>query len=252
MGETADGLAPPSDLTAVEGRVVGCLIEKERATPQNYPLTLNSLRLACNQSTNRDPVVDYDDHEVEAALTSLRARGLTRIVYSPSNRASKYRHVLDENLRVSDAELAALCVLLLRGPQTLGEIKGRTERLYVFRDLAEVEATLDALAGRETGALARRIERRPGQKDARYQQLLTAGSSDTNLDTADVAGPSWSAFTPDDGDRDDERDRAGDVHPEASTPAPHDIDALRTEIEDLREELRALRTEFDAFRAAFE
>src|SRR5690348_4569323 len=117
------------ELTAVQGRVIGCLIEKERATPQNYPLTLNALRLACNQSTNRDPVVDYDDHTIEAALGTLREQGITRIVYSTSNRAAKYRHVLDEVLKLEDDELAAICVLLLRGPQTLGEIKQRTERL---------------------------------------------------------------------------------------------------------------------------
>jgi uncharacterized protein YceH (UPF0502 family) len=260
MGETADGLPPPSDLTAVEGRVVGCLIEKERATPQNYPLTLNSLRLACNQSTNRDPVVDYDDHEVEAALTSLRERGLTRIVYSTSNRAAKYRHVLDEQLRVNDAELAALCVLLLRGPQTLGEIKGRSERLHAFGDLGEVEATLDALAGRETGALVRRLERRPGQKDARYIQLLTASSAGTTHDDH-----AWAGDTPDAPVRpatpapapaaswDDEAPPAAPVTtPADAAPAAALVDELRREIERLGTELATLRNEFDAFRSAFE
>lgn len=259
MGETADGLPPPSDLTAVEGRVVGCLIEKERATPQNYPLTLNSLRLACNQSTNRDPVVDYDDHEVEGALTSLRERGLTRIVYSTSNRASKYRHVLDERLRVNDAELAAICVLLLRGPQTLGEIKGRSERLHPFADLGEVEAALDALAGRETGPLVRRLERRPGQKDARYIQLLTASSVGAHHDdrdgfvapdergavdpvtTAPAGEQAWAAPAPAD---------VSSAPRSAADPAA--VDELRQEVAALRAELEALRAELDAFRAAFE
>ena len=276
MGETADGLPPPSDLTAVEGRVVGCLIEKERATPQNYPLTLNSLRLACNQSTNRDPVVDYDDHEVEAALTSLRERGLTRIVYSTSNRAAKFRHVLDENLRVNDAEIAALCVLLLRGPQTLGEIKGRSERLHPFADLGEVEATLDALAARQTGPLVRRLERRPGQKDARYLQLLTASSAGTTHDTTEPAVASgyeqaWSSppTTPT-GFPDAHAGTVFTTTPPAETtgattgarldaasgPAATEraeaTDELRREIDLLRTELDALRAEFEAFRSAFE
>ncbi len=265
MGETADGLPPPSDLTAVEGRVVGCLIEKERATPQNYPLTLNALRLACNQSTNREPVVDYDDHDIEDALTTLRERGLTRIVYSTSNRAAKYRHVLDEHLRLNDAELASLCVLLLRGPQTLGEIKGRSERLHPFADLAEVEATLDALARRETGPLVRRLERRPGQKDARYIQLLTASSAGATHDerpwpAAPEAPPGARSVgydEPAERAPGDERGPAiSALRPEPasgpSSPPPSQVDELRQEIEALRAELAALRQDFDDFRAAFE
>src|SRR5690606_5920505 len=130
----------------------------------------NALRVACNQSTGRDPVVDYDERTVEASLAWLREQRLIRIVYSPSNRAAKYRHVLDELLHLGDDEIAVLCVLLLRGPQTAGEIKGRSERLFAFPDLAAVVATLDRLARREAGPLVVRLERQPGQKDARYLQ----------------------------------------------------------------------------------
>ena len=157
---------------AIEGldpvgcRVLGSLIEKERATPQNYPLTLNSLRLACNQSTGRDPVVDYDDHTVETTLGWLREQRLIRIVYSPSNRAAKYRHVLDELLHLGDDELAALGVLLLRGPQTAGEIKGRAERLFAFADLAAVNETLERLMA-PRGRRARRPPRAPARAEGR-------------------------------------------------------------------------------------
>jgi uncharacterized protein YceH (UPF0502 family) len=154
-------------LSPVELRVLGSLIEKERATPQGYPLTGNSLRLACNQSSNRQPVVDYDDHLIETTVAGLKEQGLLRFVYSPSNRATKYRHVLDEALHLSDDELAVLCVLFLRGPQTVGEIKGRTERLHRFTDLADVESTLRRLSERDDGAFVRRLDRQPGQKDAR-------------------------------------------------------------------------------------
>lgn len=157
------------DLTAAEIRVLGCLVEKESTTPDNYPLTLNSLRLACNQSSSRDPVVDYDEHTIEQALRSLRERGLTRTVHSTSNRGAKYRHVLPDELGLGPAELAALAVLLLRGPQTVGEVKGRTGRMRAFGSTDEVEMVLDTLAGR---GLAARLERQPGQKDVRWVHLL--------------------------------------------------------------------------------
>jgi uncharacterized protein YceH (UPF0502 family) len=159
------------ELDPVEVRVLGCLLEKQVTTPDVYPLTVNALLAACNQTTNRSPVVRYGEAEVTAALTSLREQGLTRIVYSPSNRAPKHRHVVDEVLRLDDADRAVLCVLLLRGPQTVGEVKGRTERLHPFADLAEVEAALDALASRDE-PLALRLPRLPGQKDARWVHLV--------------------------------------------------------------------------------
>jgi uncharacterized protein len=157
------------EVGAVEIRVLGCLIEKQRTTPDQYPLSLNALRLACNQTTNRDPVVDYDERMIKAALDRMAHRDWTRFASSAGSRALKYRHLLDEALGLSDAELAMLAVLMLRGPQTPGELKQRTERMHRFASSAEVVQTLDGLAERE---LVRRLDRRPGQKEERYQQLL--------------------------------------------------------------------------------
>jgi uncharacterized protein len=154
---------------AVEIRVLGCLIEKQRTTPDAYPLSLNSLRLACNQSTNRDPVVDYDESQIRAALDRLSTRGWVRLASGPGSRAAKYRHLLDQALGLSDDELSVLGVLMLRGPQTVGELKQRTDRLQTFATLEAVAETLDRLAERE---LAARVHRRPGQKEDRYMQLL--------------------------------------------------------------------------------
>ena len=161
------------DLGDQEVRVLGCLVEKESTTPDAYPLTLNSLRLACNQSTSRDPVVSYTDHDVERALTSLRGRGLTRIVHSTSNRAAKFRHVLDDALQLERAELALLSVLLLRGPQTPGELRTRTNRLCSFTDVKEVETILDGLAHRGSGPLVVKLPREPGKRESRYQHLFS-------------------------------------------------------------------------------
>jgi uncharacterized protein len=157
------------DADAVELRVLGSLIEKQRTTPDAYPLSLNSLRLACNQSTNRDPVVDYDEPTIRGALERLSRRGWVRLASGSGSRAVKYRHLLPEALGLSEAELSLLAVLMLRGPQTSGELKQRTERLYGFDSPAETEAVLDALIGRE---LVARLPRRPGEKGQRYAQLL--------------------------------------------------------------------------------
>jgi uncharacterized protein YceH (UPF0502 family) len=157
------------DLSAVELRVLGCLIEKQRTTPDAYPLSLNALRSACNQSTNRDPVVDYDESTIRSALDELGRRGWTRLASGPGSRRAKFRHLLPEALGLSDSELSLLTVLMLRGAQTLGELKQRTERLYAFASLADVESTLQELVGRE---LVARLPRRPGQKEERYAHLL--------------------------------------------------------------------------------
>jgi uncharacterized protein YceH (UPF0502 family) len=145
------------------------MIEKQRTTPDVYPLSLNALRLACNQSTNRDPVVDYDEQTIRTALERLSSRHWVRLASGPGSRAVKYRHLLDEALGLDGAELSLLAVLMLRGPQTLGELKQRTERLQRFESIAEVSHVLDALIGRE---LAARLPRRPGQKEERFEQLL--------------------------------------------------------------------------------
>jgi uncharacterized protein YceH (UPF0502 family) len=157
------------DADAVEIRVLGCLIEKQRTTPDAYPLSLNSLRLACNQATARDPVVAYEEREIKAALDRMSNRGWTRFASGASSRALKYRHLLDEALELSRPELSLLGVLRLRGAQTVGELKQRSERLHPFESIAEVAQTLDALARRE---LVEPLERRPGQKEERWRQLL--------------------------------------------------------------------------------
>lgn len=157
----------PAD--AIELRVLGCLVEKQRTTPDVYPLSLNSLRLACNQATNRDPVVDYDEPEIRAALDRLSRRGWARLASGQSSRAIKYRHLLDEALNLSGREISLLAVLMLRGPQTPGELNQRTERLHRFAGIEDVDACLAELAERE---LAEALPRRPGQKEVRWRQLL--------------------------------------------------------------------------------
>jgi uncharacterized protein YceH (UPF0502 family) len=176
------------DADAVEIRVLGCLIEKQRTTPDAYPLSLNSLRLACNQATARDPVVAYDEREIKAALERMSDRGWTRFASGASSRALKYRHLLDEALGLSGPELSLLGVLMLRGPQTLGELKQRSERLHPFGSIAEVVQILDGLAQRE---LIERLERRPGQKEERWAQLLGGeihGAAEPESEQLDSSG----------------------------------------------------------------
>jgi uncharacterized protein len=173
------------DADAVEIRVLGCLIEKQRTTPDAYPLSLNSLRLACNQSTNRDPVVDYEEREIKAALDRMSNRGWTRFASAASSRALKYRHLLDEALGLSDAEISVLAVLMLRGAQTVGELKQRSERLHRFDSIADVAQTLDGLTQRE---LVARLERRSGQKEERWAQLL-GGEGEVGTEAPQAAVP---------------------------------------------------------------
>jgi len=157
------------DADAVEIRVLGCLVEKQRTTPDQYPLSLNALRLACNQATNRDPVVDYDEAEIRAALDRLSRRGWARLASGPGSRVAKYRHLLDDALGRVPSQIALLAVLMLRGPQTPGELKQRVERLYPYGSIEDVERALDALAAED---LAERLPRRPGQSQDRWRQLL--------------------------------------------------------------------------------
>ena len=161
------------DPDAAELRVLGCLIEKQRTTPDFYPLSLNTLRLACNQATNRDPVVDYDEPTIREALDRLSRRRWARLASGPGSRAVKYRHLLDEALGLSASQLSVLAVLMLRGPQTAGELRTRTERLYPFASSDELHETMSELTARE---LMVRQERRPGQKEERYAQLLGGDS----------------------------------------------------------------------------
>jgi uncharacterized protein len=169
------------DADAVEIRILGCMIEKQRTTPDVYPLSLNALRLACNQSTNRDPVVDYDEDTIRGGLQRVVHRGWARLASGPGSRAIKYRHLLDDALSLDDAELSVLGVLMLRGAQTPGELKARTERLHPFGSLGEIHETLDGLVERE---LVARLSRRPGQKEERYLQLL--GGDDAAAAAADA------------------------------------------------------------------
>jgi uncharacterized protein len=157
------------DADPVELRVLGCLLEKQRTTPDQYPLSLNALRLACNQTTNRDPVVVYDEREIHEALQRLARRGWSRLASGAGSRAAKYRQLFDEALALADDEVAVLCVLMLRGPQTPGELNQRTARLHSFSGLGEIHQTLDRLVGRD---LCERLERGPGQKEERYRHLL--------------------------------------------------------------------------------
>jgi uncharacterized protein YceH (UPF0502 family) len=157
------------DLTPAELRVLGSLLEKQRTTPDTYPLSLNALRAACNQSTNRDPVVNYDEETIRDALARLGRRRWTRLASGHGSRAAKYRHLLDEELKVDRSEQALLAVLMLRGPQTPGELLQRTERLYHFEGAADLHTVLDRLIERE---LVARLGRRPGQREERYMHLL--------------------------------------------------------------------------------
>lgn len=202
--------------------MLGCLLEKQRTTPDAYPLTLNALRLACNQATNRDPVVDYDEHTIREALERLGRIRWTRYASGQGSRAPKYRHMLDETLGIAPDEQAILTVLLLRGPQTPGELKARTDRLHHVPDLAALQATLERLQARD---LVRPAGRRPGQKEERWQHLL---GEDAEPEAPARPAP-WAA--------------ASVAAPPAAPPAAGDerLAALEDEVRSLRDELAALR-----------
>jgi uncharacterized protein YceH (UPF0502 family) len=179
------------DADPVELRVLGCLLEKQRTTPDQYPLSLNALRLACNQTTNRDPVVAYEEAEIHEALQRLARRGWTRLASGAGSRAAKYRQLFDEALGLAGDEVAVLCVLMLRGPQTPGELNQRTARLHGFTGLDEIHETLERLAARD---LVSRLDRRPGQKEERYRHLL--GPDEGERTPASTAGVSFERTAP--------------------------------------------------------
>jgi len=209
------------NLTPVQARIVGCLIEKEMTTPDNYPLTMNALLSACNQTSNRSPVTRLDEATVSNALENLRAVKIVRIVYSRSNRADKFRHVLDEALAVEPDILAVLSVLMLRGAPTASELRSRTERLHPFADQEDVEDTLRRLASRQE-PLAARLERQPGQKENRWAHLLGGNLAEV-LATADQAATN------------------GDDRPSLR------VDRIAT----LERSVEDLRADFDRLRAAY-
>jgi uncharacterized protein YceH (UPF0502 family) len=213
------------DLDAVEVRVLGCLLEKQRTTPDAYPLSLNALRLACNQSTNRDPVVDYDEATIREALHRLGRRRFTRLASGHGSRAAKYRHLLDEALGLDRAQLAVLAVLMLRGPQTPGELRQRTDRLHRFDDAAALHDVLEGLIERE---LVARLTRRPGQKEERYEHLLSADAQpDSPADSA-AAAPAQPASAGVDEGR---------------------LDRLEREVVELRQEVGSLRRAMESYTA---
>ncbi|MGI8641709.1 MAG: YceH family protein [Pyrinomonadaceae bacterium] len=212
-------------LTEVEARIVGALIEKQLTTPEYYPLTLNALVAACNQKTNREPVVVYDEETVEKALENLREKNIVYVFYGSTSRVPKYKHILPDVFELDAPETAVLCVLMLRGAQTLGELRERTGRLYEFSGLGEVNETLDALMRREE-PLVVKLERLPGQKEARFAHLLS-GEVDVSAYARETAFSGKHA--------DNER-----------------LTKLEEEIGTLRGELNDFRQMFDEFKKQFE
>ena len=214
-------------LNETEVRVVGSLVEKQVTTPDYYPLTMNALVNACNQISNRDPVVNFDEGAVTDAIERLRGKNIVYIFYGSESRVPKYKHMMREVFSLSPAELAALCVLMLRGPQTVGEIRGRTGRLHNFEGLMEVEATLDGLARRDE-PLVTKLARQAGRKEARYAHLLSGAPAVEEPD--DENAPASHA-----------RESSGER-----------IARLEAEIERLRGEFAEMRRQFDEFRKQFE
>jgi uncharacterized protein len=225
---------------AVEIRVIGCLIEKQRTTPDVYPLTLNALRLACNQSTNRDPVVDYDENAIRGAIERLVQRKWVTLASWSNRRSMKYRHTLDGALGLDDGEISVLAVLMLRGPQTPGELKARTERLHPFGDMGELTGTLGRLIER---GLALRLDRRPGQREERYAHLLSEDSDQREEAPASAAAPAAPAPA-----------EPAPVAAGPATPAPAEaapsgnerIERIERQLAELRAEIKALREELGA------
>ena len=207
------------DLSPEEIRVLGCLLEKQRTTPDTYPLSLNALRAACNQSTNREPVVQYDEATIRDALDRLGRRRFTRLTSYHGSRTAKFRHLLDEALAIGVEQQAVLAVLMLRGPQTPGELLQRSERLYRFPDSAALSSVLEGLIERE---LVARYERRPGQREERYGHLLGGDTEEPAEAPAYVPAPPPPP-------RDDDR-----------------LDRLERELAELRAEVAALREELGA------
>ncbi len=214
-------------LTETESRILGSLVEKQLTTPEYYPLTINALVNACNQKSNRDPVVVYDETTVANALERLRDRNLVYVFYGSTSRVPKYKHMLPTVYELEPSEVAVMCVMLLRGPQTLGELRTRTERLYNFSGLGEVQETLDGLVRRDN-PLVIKLERQPGQKEARFAHLLCG-----DIDIEAIAATH------------SERASRADTNNER-------IVKLEDEVSNLRSEVAAIRQTFDEFRKQFE
>ena len=216
---------PP--LNDVEVRILGSLLEKEVTTPDNYPLSLNALLAACNQTTSREPIMRLDEDTVVPATVALRRRGLLRQIQPAGSRVTKYEHLLREEMELGRRELAVLGVLMLRGAQTPGELYARTARLEPFADLADLEGVLESLIAREPEPLAARLPRRAGQKEVRFAHLLSGEPTDTTAD--DPPAPPRRAAVEDDR-----------------------VAALERTVEEMRVEVAELRTQLESFRAQFQ
>ena len=215
-------------LTEIETRVLGSLIEKQVTTPEYYPLTLNALTLACNQKNNRYPVTSYTENQVSDALESLREKNLAYVFYGSTSRVPKYKHVMPEVMHLNPAETALMCVLMLRGAQTLGELRGNASRLYDFSTLEEVEQTLNGLISREDDALVMRLPRQPGQKEGRFAHLLS-GEIDVEALAAEV-----------------------ERIPTPRRGGSEQFERLEQKVEALTAEVEQLKQQFEQFRKQFE
>ncbi len=218
-------------LSSIEVRVLGALIEKQLSTPDYYPLSLNALMNACNQLSNREPVVSYDEDTVLKALESLRKKSLVRAISGPDMRVPKYAHNMEEFFNLAIQEVAVLCVLMLRGIQTIGEIRGRSARLYEFTDLSEVELTIQGLVERQPQALVVKLARQPGTKESRYSHLLggmVEVERATQIKEVEFITPSVKS---------NENER---------------VDKLEKEVEELREQITSLSQQFQEFKRQFE
>jgi uncharacterized protein YceH (UPF0502 family) len=210
-------------LTDIETRVLGALVEKQVTTPEYYPLTLNALTLACNQKNNRHPVTSYTESQVSEALETLREKNLAYVFYGSTSRVPKYKHVMPEVMHLSPAETALMCVLMLRGAQTVGELRGNASRLYEFSSLEEVEAVLNGLISREDEPLVVRLPRQPGQKEVRFAHLL---SGEVSVETVAV---------------------------ESERPSRQStVERLEQKVDALASEVERLKEQFEQFRKQFE
>src|SRR5687767_3712752 len=207
-------------LTDIEARVLGALVEKQVTTPEYYPLTLNALTLACNQKNNRYPVTSYSETQVSAAVESLREKNLAYVYYGSTSRVPKYKHVMPEVLHLNNAEMALMCVLMLRGPQTPGELRGNAARLHEFNGLEEVEQTLNALISRDSDPMVVRLPRQAGQKEVRFAHLL---SGEVQI-----------------------------VEPVAEAPRVSPRESLEQKVDMLAGEIENLRQQFEQFKKQFE
>lgn len=213
-----------TEMNEIETRIVGCLVEKQLTTPEYYPLTLNALIAACNQKTNREPVTNYDETTIERALDVLRDKNLVYVFYGSSSRVPKYKHMLPSVYELNETETALVSVLMLRGAQTVGELNQRTGRLYEFSGLNEISDTLDGLAKREE-PIVLKLERQPGQKEARYAHLLS-GAIDIESYIRESAN--------------------------AQLPRADRIAELERELENLKNEFNLFRESFEEFKKQFE